>query len=262
MQCQNNLKQIGLAIHNYNESHKSLPACYGIGPGGAEWGGLTLILPFAEEKARYDRLAPDGRGRPAITAQPLLSQPIPTYVCPSCTGPATNPNQGNLSKSNYVMSESVFPHIHDQLAGLPFHPAGTPIKMSQITDGLSNTIAVGERALGTAPFASYGAVWAGRIGTNSGGMARGAWPPNTPWFTGLDPCTRASWTSYHPQGINVVLCDASVRFLTETIDSHTGYADCAATTYSQLTADVWAGKINRVYQNLFLRNDRKPIGDY
>jgi prepilin-type N-terminal cleavage/methylation domain-containing protein len=262
MQCQTNLKQIGLAVHNYNETHDVLPLSYGIGPGGNEWGGLTYILPFLEEKSRYDRLAPDGRGRPTIAAQPLLSQPIPAYLCPSDNGLTTNPNQGNLGKSDYVMSEAVFPHPHDQVAGLPFHPFGTPIKMAQITDGLSNTIAVGERALGETPFRSYGAVWAGRIGTNSGGMARGAWPPNTPWFTGIDPCTRSSWTSYHPGGLNVVLCDASVRFLTETIDSHTGYADCADTMYSKLLADVWAGKINRVYQNLFLRNDRKPVGEY
>jgi hypothetical protein len=256
------LKQIGLAIHNYDTAHKQLPMSYGIGPGGSEWGGLTAILPFLEEKSRYDRLSPDGRGRPPIASEPLLSQPIPVYVCPSDTGPPTNPNQGNLSKSNYVMSESVFPHPHDQTPGLPFHPAGTPIKMAQITDGLSSTIMVGERALGTAPFASYGGVWAGRIGTNSGGTARGAWPPNTPWFTGADPCTRHSWTSYHPGGINVVLGDASVRWVSETIDSHTGYPDCAATTYSQLLADVWAGRINRVYQNLFLRNDRKAVGEY
>lgn len=267
MQCSNNLKQIGLAIHNYDDTFKQLPMCYGIGPSGIEWGGLTALLLFLEEQNRYNRLGfnnspPDGRGRPTLASQPLLSQPIPTYVCPSCSGPATNPNQGNLSKSNYVMSEAVFPHPHDQIAGLPFHPAGAPIKMSQISDGLSNTIAVGERALGDKPFRSYGAIWSGRTGTNSGGMARGAWPPNTPWFTGSDPCTRAAWTSYHPGGIHVVLCDGSVRFLAQTIDSHTGYRDCAATMYSQLLLDVQSGRINRVYQNLFLRNDGKVIADY
>jgi hypothetical protein len=187
---------------------------------------------------------------------------IPTYICPSDSGPTTNPNQGGLGKSNYVMSESVFPHPHDQVAGLPFHKAWTTIKMVQVTDGLSNTIAVGERALGSAPFRSFGAVWAGRSGTNAGGMARGAWPPNTPWFTGSDPCTRASWTSYHPGGLNIVLGDSSVRFLNETIDSHTGYANCAATMYSQLLLDVQAGRINRVYQNLFLRNDGQVVADY
>jgi hypothetical protein len=238
--------------------------CYGIGVSGSEWGGLTAILPYLEQQNFYDRLGfnntpPDGRGRPPIASQPLLTQRVPAYLCPSCTGPITNPNQGGLSKSNYVMSEAVFPHPHDQIAGLPFHPAGTPIKMSQITDGLSNTIMVGERALGNQPFRTYGAVWSGRTGTNSGGMARGAWPPNTPWFTGSDPCTRHAWTSFHPGGIQIVLGDGSVRFLNQTIDSRTGYPDCNATLYSQLMLD---SHLNRTYQFLFLRDDGRSIGDY
>lgn len=267
MQCSNNMKQIGLAIHNYENTIKQLPMCYGIGPSGLEWGGLTALLPYLEQKNRYDRVGinntpPDGRGRPTIASQPLLVQPIAVYLCPSSNGPITNPNQGNLGTSNYVMSESVFPHPHDQIAGLPFHPAWSPIKFSNISDGLSNTIAVGERALGDKPFRSFGAIWSGRSGTNAGGMARGAWPPNTPWFTGSDPCTRTAWTSYHSGGINVVLCDGSVRFLTQTIDSHTGYRDCTETMYSRLLLDVQAGRINRVYQNLFLRNDGNVISNF
>jgi len=267
MQCSNNLKQIGLAVHNYDSAIKQLPMCYGIGPSGREWGGLTALLPYLEQQNRYDRVGinntpPDGRGRPTIASQPLLVQPIPGYLCPSSTGPVTNPNQGNLGTSNYVMSESVFPHPHDQIAGLPFHPAWQAIKMSQISDGLTNTIMVGERALGDLPIRSYGAIWSGRSGSNTGGMARGAWPPNTPWFTGNDPCTRNAWTSYHTGGINIVLGDGSVRFLNQSIDSKTGYVDCAATMYSQLLLDVQAGRLNRVYQNLFLRNDNNVIGDF
>jgi prepilin-type N-terminal cleavage/methylation domain-containing protein len=266
-QCTNKLKQIGLAVHNYENTYKALPASYGVGPAPQEWGGLTFIMPFMElqnlfDQLGFDRRPPDGRGRPTIAQQPLLAQAIPAYICPSCAGPSTNPNAENLGKSNYVMSESVFPHPGNQAAGQPFHPWGTPITMNQITDGLSNTIMLSERALGGTPFRSFGAIWSGRAGTNSSGTARGSWPPNTPWRTGSDPCTRHAWTSYHPGGINLTLCDASVRFVSEAIDSQTDYASCNETEYQRLLQRARQGEQLRVYQNLFLRNSGSVIGSY
>src|SRR5213080_121443 len=59
MQCQNNLKQIGLALHGYHDTFKVFP------PGGKcdaahlpdpSWGWATLILPFVEQGALYQRL--------------------------------------------------------------------------------------------------------------------------------------------------------------------------------------------------------------
>jgi len=229
---------------------------------------LTFILPFVEQQNLYDRVGfdngrPDGRGRPPVSLNPLVVEVIPTYLCPSCDGGTRNPNVDNLGKSNYVFSESAFPHPGNQVAGQPFHPWGARITFAQITDGLTNTIMLSERALSGGPrMRSFGPVWAGRWGTNSSATARGAWPPNTPWRTGADPFTRHAWTSNHPGGINLALCDGSVRFVSETIDSQTDYATCNETEYNRLLQRVSQGEQLRVYQNLFLRNSGAVIGPY
>src|SRR3982750_4328009 len=66
-QCVNNLKQIGLALHNYESSHESFPAGYQSWPGvgfrdgqtgdwGPGWGWLTTLLPFVEQGNLYNAL--------------------------------------------------------------------------------------------------------------------------------------------------------------------------------------------------------------
>ncbi len=103
MQCQNNLKQIGLAIHNYESAHKLFPSGYvsyatrdGNGPGWAAidpdtwdaapgWGWGALILPFLEQSSISNRLNMeraiwDGANRDIISTQ------LSVYQCPSSSG--------------------------------------------------------------------------------------------------------------------------------------------------------------------------------
>ena len=55
-QCKNNLKQIGLALHNYHDTYGSLPPAVVYGPDGKPWHSWrTLILPYLEEQDLYDR---------------------------------------------------------------------------------------------------------------------------------------------------------------------------------------------------------------
>ena len=247
-QCTNNVKQIVLAVHNYSDTYKVFPYSY-TGLGGKEWAFGAFILPFIEQTALHDKLDPDaGVALPSVTAEPLLGEPLPAYTCPSCAGGKTNSFYGNYAKQNYPPSEAVFPHPHGA-------HLNKPINMAGIVDGLSNTIAVGERMLSDSDPISRGAIWPGRSGSNASAMARGAWPPNTPYAGGSDSgCTRHAWTSRHPGGINAGLCDGSVRFISENIDSGTGYT-CAQTEEHQVNTD-------HVYQRLFRRNDNKPVGEY
>jgi len=94
--CTNNLKQIGLATHNYHDSHKTFPINWGAASGsglsihGQSW--LAMILPFVEEKSLYDRID---------AAQPLdyaaggksnidaLRRTLGAYRCPSDRSPDT-----------------------------------------------------------------------------------------------------------------------------------------------------------------------------
>ncbi|PQO31688.1 DUF1559 domain-containing protein [Blastopirellula marina] len=103
MQCSNNLKQIGLAVHHYAGAHGLFPSGYvtfatrdGNGPGWASidsntwdaapgWGWGTLILPFMEQRVITDRLRMD---RPIWDEanRPLIATPLEAYLCPSSSG--------------------------------------------------------------------------------------------------------------------------------------------------------------------------------
>lgn len=105
MQCSNNLKQIGLAILNYESAHKTFPSGYvtyktrnGIGPAwaaidpetwdaGPGWGWGTLILPFLEQGNLASGL---NMQRPIWDAsnRALIATDLPVYQCPSSSGPA------------------------------------------------------------------------------------------------------------------------------------------------------------------------------
>src|SRR2546421_8825645 len=90
-QCQNNLKQIGLALHNFHDRNKYLPAGYlskdkpdGT-DGGPGWGWGTLILPEIEQGNLYQQIDLT-KGMPmAPTA--VKTQPLALHLCPSDFGP-------------------------------------------------------------------------------------------------------------------------------------------------------------------------------
>jgi prepilin-type N-terminal cleavage/methylation domain-containing protein len=101
MQCSNNLKQIGLAVHNYASAHNVFPTGYvtaelsrdaaGNGPRSG-WSWSTFIMPFIEQSNLYNTLQP-GRllASDASVTDPMrqaMQQPLPMYRCPSDTGPA------------------------------------------------------------------------------------------------------------------------------------------------------------------------------
>jgi len=244
--CTSNLRQIGLAVHNFHDARKRFPKAYD-GVGGREWAFGVFVLPFIEEQSLYDQLKPDTKQPlPLVSAQPTLGQVLSVYLCPSSTGPTRNPNYSEMGLQSYPPSEGVFAHRHDG-------QGNKAIRMGQVTDGLSKTLAVVERALRAQAPIYLGAVWPGRQnGSNAAIIGRASWPPNTPHPGGSDPgCTRHTWSSEHPGGINACFCDGSVRFLSEDIDSRTGFT---CTQSEPLNLDT-----SRLYQRLFIRNDGKQI---
>ena len=249
-QCTNNIKQLTLGVHNYHDTYKVFPYSY-VGVGGHEWGLGCFLLPFIEQVPLHDELNPDaGVSIPSVTAKPILGEALPPYTCPSCPGPEANSFYKDYGKMNYPPSEAVFSHPHGA------HKL-RPIKMASIQDGTSKTIMFGERAYNEGDPLYRGAVWPGRNNvSNSAVMARGSWPPNTPYpSSGSDPCTRHAWSSFHPGGVNISLCDGSVRFISENIDSLTNYASCLDTREDNINTD-------HVFQRLFVRSDGKPIGEF
>ncbi len=126
MQCSNNMKQIALAIHNYESVYKSLPPAYTVDSEGNKlhsW--RTLILPFLEQNAVYSRIDFSKSWDHSDNAFALELQ-VPTYMCPSSSLP-----KGHTLYLAIVDPQSVF-------------PGETQTTFSQITDGTSNTVMVYE----------------------------------------------------------------------------------------------------------------------
>lgn len=196
MQCSNNLKQIGLALHTYHDVHNAFPAgfwrqSYDIstfaGPG---WGWGAAILPQIEQGARFDALGVTTKFADDSAATLALSQPlIPAYRCPSAPGEDINEVLvSGSAKSPHGLSnyKGVFGSRNSQgkydipadcdinqasciKGGDGIFSANSSVKMRDVTDGTSNTVFIGEIAFGpngktnsSGKAISYlGAVWIG-----------------------------------------------------------------------------------------------------
>lgn len=120
--CQNNLRQIGLALELHHSEKKHYPA-----DGLNSYGMQAFLLPYLEEQALYNRLQPTERERyPSLSNSGPLSTALSVLRCPTIGGSKTSTGFG---RSTYLGSGFLFPW---QTARV------------EIRDGLTNTIAVGE----------------------------------------------------------------------------------------------------------------------
>ena len=254
IQCQNNLKQIGLALHNYHDANKHFPALADVN-GTGNWGWAVAILPYLEQSGLYEQLGrPDVyTNKPAFlpATNPLMQAVIPNYRCPSDPNSSpTNPNFRNYGLSNYVASQGVISFTTDT--------ARCKTRITDITDGTSNTFLVAERD----SLISIAAVWPGD--ENSGGsigfVARER--PNVPYLGNRgaqccggeqpsppDPCRRGGCSSQHPGGVNFAFCDGAVRFIRDTIETDPAAANCSGPAFAT----------NFTFQNLYWMNDGHPV---
>jgi prepilin-type N-terminal cleavage/methylation domain-containing protein len=156
--CTNNLKQIGLGLHNYESSHQSFPFREGGTELGAtdddsnrgRVGGWVPLLPFMEQAPLYEEIKAGAGFRPygpcphLTTFRPWTAQ-VPGLLCPS------DPKSGireSLGKSNYCfcMGDTVNNNYTGQCRGIFWRKSGT--RLRDITDGTSNTLAASEKACG------------------------------------------------------------------------------------------------------------------
>ena len=232
--CQNNLKQIGLGLHNYHDTEGRFPPGYrnlGTTSSTPGWGWPFYLLPFVEQSSLYETFGAGrtnfGNGANPVPATALSQTRLKVYQCPSDFGPVTNPFYDFHGKSNYRGVSGAgdlyqMPMTTD-LGGLFF--TNSRIRFADITDGLSNTLAVGETALNERRN-WWGGIWAGcaRVGPF------GDYPANLTWISGVywsinqsnlrlngpDPW---AFCSPHPGGVNLLVADGSVRFVRENADA-------------------------------------------
>ena len=177
-QCTNHLKQIGLAVLNYENTHGVIPisiAHYqeaGVDGNGLSW--MVGILPFIEDGATFAALDTSGRadmglGMVRPENLPIISKPLPTYVCPSDTAefdvrtnvwllpdiPFAITNYAGVMGPHDLGNASLFgglPDCHNYNAYDYKECTGTfwrhshlaPVRLATFTDGTSNTTIVGE----------------------------------------------------------------------------------------------------------------------
>ncbi len=143
-QCKNNLKQLGIAIHNYHDTHNAIPP---FGLGGSvtyDYTPHVSILPYIEQVARFDILSA-GRFNiePWHTSDAWNGQ-IPVFNCPSDAA-GTHP-EGKAS-NNYCYSEGdrLMEYYNTRNNPRSAFPVGPARQFKHITDGLSNTAIISER---------------------------------------------------------------------------------------------------------------------
>ena len=247
MQCTNNLKQIGLAMHGYHDALKSFPIGSPRDTNGFTW--HVSILPFIEQKPLYEALDPIGELPSPTEGTPIMTR-LDIYRCPSDTGAALNKYYNNYPTANYVCNGAMF--------GYPSSVTYVPlcVRIAEITDGLSNTFLAAERALSET---SIGAIWSGRVTSNCSFKFYSTRPINSPYHGtptadagGDSRYSRFTVSSQHPGGANFVFCDGSVHFISENIETN---PQMAAGTFS--TTKPNAG--DYAYQNLTNHNDGNVI---
>lgn len=197
MQCANNLKQVGLALHTYHDVHSAFPAGYWrqtpysistfSGPG---WGWGAAILPQIEQDARFEALGVTSKFTDDTAATLAITQPlINSYRCPSAPGGDVNDvmSTGSAATPHGLSTyKGVFGDRNTQASytnadgctlaqgscvdgGNGMFSANSSVKMRDVTDGTTNTVMVGEIAFGvngavnsSGDKISYlGAVWIG-----------------------------------------------------------------------------------------------------
>ena len=249
MQCSNNLRQIGLAVLNYEAQYGTFPiSIMHYNEGGAVGTGMSWmigILPFMEQQPLYDSLKIEGNAQAGLgvfTPQnhQYIKETIDAYCCPSdnIVGkvktdvwnavpddlPMATMNYAGVAGPHNLGNCSIFgglPDCHNysvynfkSCSGSFWrHSVLEPVKLSSFTDGTSLTIIVGE----ILPEYDDFKVWA---------LGNGTWAathapinyipePNNPWSGWPNQC---GFRSRHPGGAQFTWGDGRVSFLSESID--------------------------------------------
>lgn len=274
IKCANNMKQIGLAMHNYMDTNNGLPP-NGIFNyvGGAvvqtsPWSANSRILPYIEQENLFRNI---DFTTPYSTQPFITSKRVGTYICPAeinDRGSGTDPVYGNKNWTlNYAVNLGTWGVLTNKSYGMipgdGAFASNRGYRPADFTDGLSNTLGLSEVKSYTVRVSGSNNTATGFVAPPnspaevSGGFGFGlgafdptknthvewvdgkvhetgfttVFPPNTPvMYSGYDVDfvsatetnlgdTYAAVTSrsYHQTGVNVVLMDGSVRFISNGI---------------------------------------------
>ncbi|HBH53247.1 MAG TPA: prepilin-type cleavage/methylation domain-containing protein [Planctomycetaceae bacterium] len=270
-QCKNNLKQLGLALHNYESTYGMFPPSrINISNPRFQIAWNTMILPYIEQDNAYRQYNTNVNWFAPVN-DPVTTIQLPAFVCPSTPGSRPLPSSAlyaditsntrtdqplwgyndygsiNAVRNAFIIMAGL-PSIgtRDAMGAMGRGPGGSKIR--DITDGTSNTLLLGEGAgrprqyIGRQPglnprsgniafgtqFVADGWGWAdinngfSIDGSNTAGLQNNTSSNGTPTIVGqcIMNCTNDSeFYSFHTGGIQTVLADGSVRFLSENMSA-------------------------------------------
>ncbi len=242
-QCRNNLKQVGLALHNYHDVYLVMPPGYisrfdnagnDLGPG---WGWAAMLLPQLDQSTLYNQLNLNvGIEHPSNATARVVK--LAAMRCPSDSAPdrwqtiQRNPSTGvviapicEVASANYI---GMFGTFEPGVGGDGLFYRNDNLNLRDVSDGTSNTLAVGERS-----FRLGEATWTGAV-TNavivpdsSDGVGSG--PPEYASSLilghsgdGYSPGEARShvnqFYSLHTGGVHFLFADGHVRYLSTSLD--------------------------------------------
>ncbi len=293
-QCRNNLKQLGLAIHNYESSTGHIPpneggtCCNGL-DNNSRLSGIVMLMPYLDQAPLWDNIttAPFQGGYPGFATFPHPPGALPVLLCPTDSPPAPYPPPFGGPPRNYhpCIGDSAVnfqSYTWASRGAFAWDPSkiGETTRLRDITDGTSNTVLMSEKVtfkstseiLGTfvwqvvstpaqcLPFAA-GNTYNG-LGDDFGN--------GRVWSLGFDDAYGVvqtilppnspscigfgSATSLHAGGVHALLADGSVRFVSSSIDTGNKNALPVASTGGRSPYGVWGA--------LGSARGKEPIGDY
>ncbi|MDB5342108.1 MAG: hypothetical protein JWP89_485 [Schlesneria sp.] len=248
-QCKNNLKQMGLALHNYHDTYLSFP------PGSIAlpqntinnvtmgWG--IAILPYIDQAPLYNTYN-SSLFNADVANQPVLKQRLAAQNCPSDpqagtgitpgSGPVTTPIASSSYRANGGISADTSNFWDGQFGSPPsgtlaltnrgmLHAVDTSFgceRAASVTDGMSNTLVIGEWSTSTTP--NRGSFWAYSYasyaisGLGPTCVPANFGPPDYAKVGAGNNCSKRAWASYHTGGAQFLAADGAVKFVSNNIN--------------------------------------------
>jgi len=231
VQCANNMKQVALALHNYESANDAFPPARTSKPKNHWW--VTSVLPFLEQGNVENRYRWDVHWNDP--ANSIITQArLGVLICPAAPSGRTDPNGrgindypalNHVSPSNPVLSQPADPTLNGVLG------VNHSRRVAEVTDGTSHTILLAEdagrnqlwRAGRFVEIGAGGGAWAGAASEVAlhGATADGAQIAPSgggPWPCAINCTNNGEVYSFHSGGANVALTDGSVRFVKQSMD--------------------------------------------
>ncbi|MBA2114740.1 DUF1559 domain-containing protein [Bremerella alba] len=277
MSCSNNLKNLGLALHNYHDIHHSFPIGHQYQghfdgdamseKGGTGFGWAVGLLEFIEQGNQLDQFDPRyPAGEDTITNNRTVCQtPLEIFACPSDTKPdrrtdgaitdsATSSYQGAGTSydgwSNHTMNQNANRDRYNGVFGRTNR--GLVAGMRDITDGTTNTIIIAETRWDMDNNGrNRSRIYCGKDivdyaqGATNAVLINGRWAMNWTQPDG-NPQPHRTAGSMHPGGAQFCFVDGSVRFVSETIQ-HTATVWNSGNPYDVDNNGVSYGAYQRMF---------------